>query len=205
MIEGFATGIMGANCYLFTCPVTKKAALIDPGAESPKIYRWVLEKGLEVEYILLTHGHVDHIGAIDSLREQLKAKVAIHGLDAAMLTDGAKNLSSHFGPSIVLKAADELLTDGQMIHIGDETVTVLATPGHTPGGVCYLTREGIFSGDTLFADSIGRTDFPGGSLEQLLSGIQEKLFVLPDDTKVFPGHGPATTIGKERKDNPFLV
>ena len=206
MIEGRAVGSMGANCYLFACPESKKAVLIDPGAEGKSIYRWVLEKDLKVEYILLTHGHIDHIGAVDELRELLgDVSVGIHEGDAGMLTNGRQNLSSYFGSELVLKKADFYLQEGQEIHVGKQVLKVIATPGHSPGGVCFLSPEGLFSGDTLFAGSIGRTDFPGGSMNQLLDGVKKKLLVLPENTRVFPGHGEATTIGEEKRDNPFLT
>lgn len=205
MIEGRAIGAMGANCYLYACMESKKAVIIDPGADGKKIYRWILEKGLKVDYILLTHGHVDHIGGVDELRALLgDVLVGIHADDAGMLTNGKKNLSSYFGPGIVLQSADFLLQDGQEITIGKEKLKVISTPGHSPGCVCFLSAEGLFSGDTLFAGSIGRTDFPGGSLEQLLKGVKDKLMILPDDTRVFPGHGEETSIGEEKRDNPYL-
>lgn len=205
MIEGRAMGAMGANCYLYACPETKKAVIIDPGADGNQIYRWVLEKGVKVDYILITHGHVDHIGAVDELRELLgNVLVGIHTGDAGMLTDGKKNLSSYFGPGLVQKKADILLQDGQELIIGNQRLKVISTPGHSPGGVCFLCTEGLFSGDTLFAGSIGRTDFPGGSLDQLLAGVKQKLLVLPEETRVFPGHGEETSIGEEKRDNPFL-
>ncbi|OLN32274.1 MBL fold metallo-hydrolase [Desulfosporosinus metallidurans] len=206
MIEGRAMGSMGANCYLYACMESKKAVIIDPGADGKRIYRWVLEKGLKVDYILLTHGHVDHIGAVDELRELLgEVSVGIHAGDAGMLTDGKQNLSSYFGPGLVLKKADFLLQDGQELAIGKEVLKVISTPGHSPGGVCFLCSEGLFSGDTLFAGSIGRTDFPGGSMEQLLDGVKKKLLILPEETRVFPGHGEETSIGEEKRDNPFLL
>lgn len=204
MLEGRAVGVMGANCYLFACDETGKGVVVDPGADGQKIYRWILEKQIQVENILLTHGHLDHIGAVDELRELLGVKVLIHAGDAQMLTDGRKNLSAYFGPSMTFQAADGLLEDGQVLTVGNKTLTVLATPGHSPGSVSFLTPEGVLSGDTLFAGSIGRTDFPGGSLEKLLHGVESKLLVLPDDTPVYPGHGESTTIGFEKKGNPFL-
>lgn len=206
MLEGRAMGAMGANCYLFSCAESKNAVVIDPGADGKRIYRWILEKGLKVEYILLTHGHIDHIGAVDELRELLgDVKVGIHEGDAGMLTDGKKNLSSYFGPGLSLKKADLLLSDGQELMIGKEQLKVIATPGHSPGSVCFLCSDGLISGDTLFAGSIGRTDFPGGSMDQLLSGVKNKLLLLPENTRVFPGHGEETSIGEEKRDNPFLV
>ena len=205
MIEARAMGAMGANCYLFACMETNKAVVIDPGADGKRIYRWILEKGLKVEYILLTHGHVDHIGAVDELRDLLgDVLVGIHADDAGMLTDGRKNLSSYFGPGLALKKADLLLQDGQELKIGKERIKVISTPGHSPGGACFLCSEGLFSGDTLFAGSIGRTDFPGGSMNQLVDGVKKKLLILPEDTRVFPGHGEETSIGEEKRDNPFL-
>lgn len=206
MIEGRAVGAMGANCYLYACMESKKAVIIDPGAEGKKIHRWVLEKDLVVDYILLTHGHVDHIGAVDELRGLWgDVLVGIHADDAEMLTDGRKNLSSYFGPEVVLKSADVLLEDGQELIVGNKRLKVISTPGHSPGGICFLSDEGLFSGDTLFAGSIGRTDFPGGSLDQLLKGVKEKLLILPEDTLVFPGHGEKTCIGAEKRNNPFLI
>ena len=206
MIEGRAMGAMGANCYLYACMESKKAVIIDPGANGKKIYQWVLEKGLKVDYILLTHGHVDHIGAVDELRLLLgDVLVGIHAGDAEMLTDAKKNLSSYLGLAVVLQRADLLLQDGQELTIGKQLLKVISTPGHSPGCVCFLSSEGLFSGDTLFAGSIGRTDFPGGSLDQLLKGVKEKLLILPEDTKIFPGHGEETSIGEEKRDNPYLL
>ncbi|MDR3586508.1 MAG: MBL fold metallo-hydrolase [Desulfosporosinus sp.] len=205
MIEGRALGALGANCYLYACMESKKAVIIDPGADGKKIYRWVSEKGLKVDYILLTHGHVDHIGAVDELRALLgDVLVGIHAGDAEMLTDAKKNLSSFVGSNIVLQSADFLLQDGQELSIGKQLLKVISTPGHSPGCVCFLSAEGLFSGDTLFAGSIGRTDFPGGSLDQLLQGVKEKLLILPEDTRVFPGHGEETSIGEEKRSNPYL-
>ncbi|MGI6119184.1 MAG: MBL fold metallo-hydrolase [Desulfosporosinus sp.] len=205
MIEGRVMGPMGANCYLYACMETKKAAVIDPGGDAKKIYRWILEKGLTVEYILLTHGHVDHIAGVPELKALLgNVKVGIHAGDAKMLTDMRRNLSFYLGADVVMEDADFRLKDGQEISIGNKKLKVLTTPGHSPGSVCFLCDEGLFSGDTLFAGSIGRTDFPGGSFNQLMKGVREKLMVLPDETRVFPGHMEETTIGMEKRYNPFL-
>jgi glyoxylase-like metal-dependent hydrolase (beta-lactamase superfamily II) len=205
MIEGRAMGTLGANCYLFACLESRKAAIIDPGGDAKNIYRWVLEKDLKVEYILLTHGHVDHIGGVEELRTLLgDVLVGIHAADAGMLTDARKNLSRNVGMNVVLKGADFLLQDGQELIIGNKKLKVISTPGHSPGSVCFLSDEGLFSGDTLFAGSIGRTDFPGGSIDLLLKGVEKKLLILPDETRVFPGHMGETNIGAEKRYNPFL-
>lgn len=204
MLQGRAMGAMGANCYVVACDETKEGVLVDPGAEGMRIYRWVTEMGIEITRILLTHGHLDHIGAVDELRERFNCPVLIHAGDAEMLTSARKNLSAYFGPGLSFRAADDLLADGQVLNVGKKTIKVLHTPGHSPGSVCLLTEQGVLSGDTLFAGSIGRTDFPGGSLEELLRGVETKLLTLPDDTPVYPGHGEATTIGQERANNPFL-
>lgn len=205
MIDVRAMGSMGANCYLFACNETKRAVLIDPGADGKKIHRWVMDKGLTVDHILLTHGHLDHIGAVDELRALFEGvTVGIHTDDAEMLTDARKNLSCFFGPKVELESADFLFEDGQELMIGNETLKIIATPGHSAGSVCFLSSEGLFSGDTLFQGSIGRTDFPGGSHETLLEGVKGKLLTLPEETVVFPGHGDETQIGKEKRNNPFL-
>ena len=204
MLQGQAMGAMGANCYVFACDETKKGILVDPGAEGMRIYRWISELGIEITRILLTHGHLDHIGAVDELRDRFACPVLIHVGDAEMLTSARKNLSVYFGPGLSFRAADEFLEDGQVLTVGKQLVKVLHTPGHSPGSVCLLTDQGVLSGDTLFAGSIGRTDFPGGSLDQLLHGVETKLLTLPDDTLVYPGHGEMTTIGQERRTNPFL-
>lgn len=204
MIEGIVTPGMGVNCYLLSCPETKKAILIDPGAGSKVIANWIKEKEILVSSILLTHGHYDHIGAVEDLRELLGVKVAIHKDDAEMLIDPFKNLSRFMGQNMVLSPAEILLEDNQVLDLGNLTLTVLHTPGHTPGSICLLTDDGLISGDTLFNGSVGRTDFPGGSMKKLLKSIHQKLMVLDDDVKVYPGHESPTTIGRERLYNPFI-
>lgn len=204
MLQGRSMGSMGANCYVLGCEETKQGVVVDPGDEGMRIYRWVTEMGIEITRILLTHGHLDHIGAVDELRERFGCPVLIHSRDAEMLTDARKNLSAYFGPGLSFKAADGFLQDGQILTVGNKSLKVLHTPGHSPGSVCFLTDEGVISGDTLFAGSIGRTDFPGGSLDELLRGVETKLLTLPDDTPVYPGHGESTSIGRERVENPFL-
>lgn len=204
MIESIKTPGMGVNCYLLACEQTNKAILIDPGAGSKMIENWVKDKGYEIVYILLTHGHYDHIGSVEYLRQEFRTKVAIHKDDAEMLTDPTKNLSSFLGKGMSLSTAEILLEDKQEIEVGEITLKVIHTPGHTPGGICILTDDGLISGDTLFDGSVGRADFPGGNMQVLISSIQNRLMDLPDETVVYPGHESRTTIGRERSSNPFI-
>ncbi|MDR3271254.1 MAG: MBL fold metallo-hydrolase [Peptococcaceae bacterium] len=202
MFEGRTVGYLGSNCYLFACDQTKKGVLIDPGDEPDKIEQWIAGSGVTIEKILLTHGHADHIGAVGALRQAWGAKVAIHQADANMLND--RSALSYFGLNQTAGNADEYLTDGQVLQVGNEKIQVIHTPGHTPGGVCFLTSAGLFCGDTVFAGSIGRTDFAGGSHAQLMDSIRDKLLVLPDETPIFPGHMQPSTIGREKRENPFF-
>lgn len=204
ILSALAVGPLAANCYVVGCERTRKSAIIDPGAEAEAILDKIRSQALRPVVIINTHGHGDHIAANDIVREQTGARVMIHENDADMLTSAAKNLSCASGYMIALKPADDLLCDGSQISVGDIVLSVVHTPGHTRGGVCILTGDVVFTGDTLFAGSIGRSDLPGGSLDALFESIRRKLFVLPDKTRVYPGHGPATTIGHEKTHNPFV-
>ena len=197
-------GSLGTNCYIAYCENTKKAVIIDPGGDAARILALVNREGLAVEAIINTHGHADHVLANVKVQEGTGAPIWIHSADANMLGSGSRNLSAYMGASTSCGAADRLLTDGEVLTIGDFTLKVLHTPGHTPGGISLLGDKVVFVGDALFAESIGRTDFPGGSYSQLIQSIKTKLMVLDDDVKAFPGHGPATTIGWERRQNPFI-
>ena len=157
-----------------------------------------------VEAIINTHGHADHVLANVKVQEATGAPIWIHSADADMLGSGSRNLSAFLGGATSCGKADRLLTDGEVLPIGDFSLTVLHTPGHTPGGISLLFDKTVFVGDTLFAESIGRTDFPGGSYSQLINSIKTKLMTLDDEVKAYPGHGPATTIGWERRQNPFI-
>lgn len=204
-IKTMQVGALGTNCYIVSCKRTKEALIIDPGGNAADIVSYVRAQKLTVKAIVDTHGHGDHIAANDDLREALGAKLYIHEKDQAMLASAEQNLSLYIGQPIELHSADECLKEGDKLSIGDIEFTVLETPGHTPGGISLYTDEGaVFSGDTLFYLSVGRTDFPGGSMRQLNNSITEKLFLLPDDTTVYPGHGPATNIGTEKMQNPFV-
>lgn len=204
MIERKITPGMGVNCYLVSCDQTGKAVIVDPGAGSAMLSKWIKDHNFEITHIILTHGHYDHIGAVEDLRKEFNVPVAIHKDDAQMLVNPAANLSVYSGREIRLQPAEILLEDNQQIEVGAMTITVFHTPGHTPGGICLLTPDGLLSGDTLFEGSIGRTDFPGGNIHQLLQSIQTKILSLDDSTNVYPGHEYDTTVGRERQYNPYV-
>ncbi|BBB92877.1 MAG TPA: MBL fold metallo-hydrolase [Methylomusa anaerophila] len=197
-------GQIGTNCYILCCEDTLEAAVIDPGGDAEEIIAVINREKLNVKYIINTHGHADHIAANSRIKSVTGAAVLIHADDADMLTSAQLNLSLYIGAGITCEPADKLLNDGDNIGIGHSKIKVIHTPGHTPGGICLLVEDTLFAGDTLFAESVGRTDFPGGSHSQLIQNIKNKLLTLPDEIKVLPGHGPATTIGRERKMNPFI-
>ncbi len=203
-VKRLVVGYLAANCYIIGDTENKKAVIIDPGGDADEILAVVDECEFEVEYIILTHGHADHIAGLKKVKEATCAKVAIHEKDANMLLSAADNLSQHIGSGFVMSPADIYLYGGEKLTVGDLVLEIIHTPGHTPGGITIKINNMIFTGDTLFAGSIGRTDFPGGSYEQLLSSVKDKLLKQPDDVKIFPGHGPGSTIGQERKSNPFL-
>ncbi len=201
-IKQLMVGNLGTNAYIVGN--SEKVFIVDPGGSPELIKNQV--NGRTVEYILLTHSHIDHIGALNEIKELYPAaKVAIHESGLELLKDPSRNLSMMMGAMYVYsKEIDLILTDNMDINFLDKKIKVLHTPGHTPDGVCFLIDNNLFSGDTLFKLSIGRTDFPGGSYEQLIKNIKERIFTLPDDTNVFPGHMDETMVGFEKKNNPFL-
>ena len=208
-IETLTVGPFGANCHIVACEAGSLAAVIDPGGDAPLIYDVLQRNEWVPAHIIATHGHVDHIGGIADLLALCRGRrpeVCIHEADAPMLVDSQMNLSAFAGmEELSLPAADRLLSDGDTIAFGDVELAVIHTPGHTPGGICLYAPGVLFSGDTLFAASVGRTDFPGGSQAQLLDSITHKLLSLPLETIVYTGHGPSTTIGAETGGNPFLM
>jgi glyoxylase-like metal-dependent hydrolase (beta-lactamase superfamily II) len=207
-IDYLILGGYQTNCYVLRKnDAVQDCFIIDPGLEAEELLEFLDELKLNPLAAILTHGHIDHIAGVSALRNSFpEIKVYIHNLDAEMLTDPVNNLSAMTGMTFVTEPQDVSLKEGDVIDLAGVKLLVLHTPGHTPGGISlYSKQDGVvFVGDTLFADSIGRTDFPGGSMSQLLDSVREKLFTLPEETKVYPGHGPATTIAREKEYNPFF-
>lgn len=201
----FALGALWTNCYL-VWDDDGEAFAVDPGGKALEVVDFIKEKNLRLNWIILTHGHGDHIGGVSDLKAMSQNGVAIHEKDASYLTNARKNFSSFTGTPVELAEADKLLRDGDALHVGKMDIKVIHTPGHTLGGISLLVSDGgekvLFSGDTLFARSIGRSDLPGGDEDTLLQSLK-KLEPLPDEIGVFPGHGPATTLGDEKQYNPY--
>lgn len=197
-------GPLPSNCYIVGDNCSKKGVVIDPGAQPQLIYNKIKQDNLKVELIILTHGHSDHIGAVNELQELTGAEVAIHEKDYPLLLSPHENLSKYMGQEITISSVDFKLKDGQKLKVGELELDIVHTPGHTPGSISIKIKNTIFTGDTLFTGSVGRTDFPGGSFQELIASIKNKLLILDDDTEIYPGHGPKSTIGIERKTNPFI-
>ena len=214
IIESTVVGFAAANCYVVGCRETMEGVVIDPGTmstdDTSELANEIRRLGLSIKYILNTHGHPDHISGNDYLKVAVGGEVLIHQLDALKLTDSARNASRMLGLDIHVSPPDDLLKDGDTVSFGNLSLSVVHTPGHSSGGVVFVGDGFVFTGDTLFAGSIGRSDLPDSSdegtvaYEVLIRSIREKLLTLPDETVVLPGHGPETTIGDERAHNPFL-
>ena len=204
IIKTLALGPIMANCFILGCEETREAAVIDPGDEPDRILLALAESGLTNQLIINTHGHFDHVGANKRLQEVTGAPILIHPLDAPMLNQLADSAAAWGMSAENSPPPERELQDGDEVIFGQVSLKVMHTPGHTPGGVSLHTDREVFVGDTLFAGSIGRTDFPGGSFEILKNSIQQKLFALSDDFEVYTGHGPTTTIGAEKQTNPFV-
>ena len=207
-IDRLVLGEFETNSYILrSSEKATECLIIDTGLDIRPMLEFLDKNKLNPAAVILTHGHIDHIAGVEELRAKYPAiKVYIHKLDAESLTDSVNNLSFMTGGTFSTKEADHLVDEPDIIEEAGIQLRVIHTPGHTPGGIClYSQKEGIiFAGDTLFADSVGRTDFPGGDMRRLIEVIKEKLLKLPDETLVFPGHGEQTTIGREKKNNPFL-
>jgi hydroxyacylglutathione hydrolase len=207
-IERLVLGTYETNCYVLrNSPIERDCLIIDTGLDAAGLVDFLNKGKFTPKAIVLTHGHVDHISGVTLLRKEFSGiRVYIHKLDANMLSQGEQNLSMLAGRPFSAKPADFLLEEGDTVREAGISLEVFHTPGHTPGGISlYAKDDGIvFVGDALFAGSVGRTDFPGGDMAQLIASIKEKLLSLPDETIVYPGHGPATTIARERSHNPFL-
>lgn len=205
LVKCLEVGLVMANCYLVWCEETKEALVIDPGGEAARILAEIKKEHLQVKYIVNTHGHMDHIAVNHEVKEGTGAKLLIHVEDAPLLENPNLNLSSYMGGAYRSPKPDLLLCEGEEIAVGKQVrLEVLHTPGHTRGGMSLKTDGAIFTGDTLFAGSVGRTDFPGGSFQELLESIKNKIMICDDSFLIYPGHGPTSTIGYERRHNPFL-
>ena len=205
IIRSMPLGPLQANCFVVGCEATRQAAVIDPGGHAERVLSALQKDNLDLAAIINTHAHFDHVGANKALKEATGAPLMIHGLDAPMLARASEAAAAWGLRAEASPVPDRLLEDGDIIDCGNLRFKVIHTPGHSPGGSCYHIAEekALFVGDTLFAGSIGRTDLPGGDYDTLITSIQTKLFILPDDTIVYNGHMEDTTIGEEKRSNPF--
>ncbi len=201
----YSVGLMGTNAYIILDEETKKAALVDPGDEADKLLTAISSKGAELSYIILTHGHFDHILALPKIKEATGAEILVHEKDAPMLTDNSLSLLSRFSDRVIdFPSADVLLRDGDTVKIGNGNVKVIHTPGHTLGSICLSVSDDLISGDTLFRESIGRYDFPGGDYDTIMLSL-EKIRSLDIKGKIYPGHGMSTTLEHELTYNTYLI
>jgi len=207
-IDTFVLGEYETNCYILRkTDISKDCLIVDIGLEPGRLIEFLRHKKLNPVAVILTHGHIDHIAGVAALRDEFPhTKVYIHRLDAKMLMEAKNNLSAMMGQLFTTEPADLVVEEKSIIDEAGVKLEVIHTPGHTQGGICLYSKDDgvVFTDDALFADSVGRTDFPGGSMEKLVNSIAQKLMVLPDDTIVYPGHGPATTITHEKEHNQFL-
>ena len=205
-VSSITVGQLAVNCWFLINEDTKEALVFDPGDQADKIVQYASEQGVKITAALLTHGHIDHMGGADALRNLTGAKVYALREEEDLLLDAKQNLSVYIARKVVTFAPDEFVHDGQELELAGVKLEVFHTPGHTPGGASYYCAEAgcVFSGDTLFQGSVGRTDFPGGSSAEIVRSLHKLVDTLPEDTEVFPGHDASTTIGYEKRYNPFV-
>ncbi len=204
IFETIVVGQLQVNCYILGCEKTGEGMVIDPGADADRIITLFSKLGLRITRVINTHGHFDHVGGNRAVLAATGAEFLIHEADVAFLSKANVTAAAYGLQSENSPLPDRYLLDGMVIPFGEYELKIIHTPGHTPGGCCLYLEGLVITGDTLFADSVGRTDFPGGSMETLMESIHGKLLTLPDDTVVYPGHGPSTNIGRERTSNPYL-
>lgn len=204
ILKMLVVGPIQSNCYILGCERTREALVIDPGGDADRILIALAKDKLRCLYIINTHGHFDHSADNKRLKEVTGAQLLIHPADAPMILNQSRSGGMWGIPIDNSPPPDQYLGEGDVITLGDISLKVLHTPGHSPGGISLVTDKIVFVGDTLFAGSIGRTDFPGGDYEGLLRNVKNKIFTLGDEVVVYPGHGPKTTVGRERKTNPFF-
>lgn len=197
-IKRIPAGVYAANCYILMDEDTKESAVIDPGGDANNLIKAIKDMNAKVKYILLTHGHADHTGAVIQLKNEFNSPIYINEQDYQLIKNGAYMYGD------IVENVDQYINEGDVFSLGNTQVKSILTPGHTPGGVCFLVDDMIFTGDTLFEGSIGRTDFDGGNFETIIKSIKDKLMTLPENIVVFPGHGSESNIGKEKNHNPFL-
>ncbi len=205
-VKEFQVGVVVTNCFLACNSETKETLIIDPGDQAQMLVDYIEDNGCHPVAVLLTHGHFDHCMAAEELAGRYGVSVYVHESDKETMENPAHNCSGMIGKRLAFHADRYFHGEQDHLSIAGFEIDVFHTPGHTPGGVCFYVKSEhiLFSGDTLFCESVGRTDFPGGSMSQIVRSIREKLLLLPNDTKVLPGHGEWTTIGNERQYNPFL-
>lgn len=209
IIKQIKVGFMEVFCYILGCEATNKALVIDPGGDEERIMDTARSLGLTIESLVNTHGHPDHTCGNGKLADLTGAKIYMHALDDRFFnTAEGQSMARQMGFAIS-PPADVLVEDGDSISFGEKAITVLHTPGHSPGGICLYAEKNLFTGDTLFVGAVGRTDLPGGSLETLLGSIKEKILCLPDDTVIWPGHdyggSPTSTVAHEKTHNPYII
>lgn len=202
-LETLVLGSLQTNCYIWVEETSKEAVIIDPADEAERILETVAQLNCHIKYIIVTHAHIDHIAALDAVAKATGAPVVIHAADQHTLNNDALNLALYFGLPAPTVSASVIVHDGDTLPLGNQTLQILHTPGHNKGSMCLLCGDTLIAGDTLFYESIGRVDHYGGNQQEILQSLQ-KLLKLPPETKVYPGHGPSTTIGHERTHNPYV-